>query len=239
MKKDFLFLPLALPFFILLLLLPFLLLAIVALLNVAAGVAVSKILGFSLVESLLLYLAILFGSVVNIPLYEFKSTADTEPKYVTYMGAKYQFPVWHGHKTLVAINLGGCIIPALISIYFLQYLPFIPLLLTIFIVSLVVYATSQPVRSVGISVPVLIPPVIAVATSFIALYTCNDALANLARMSFVSGVFGTIIGADLLHIRDIHKMGANMISIGGAGSFDGIFLTGVIATLIAAIVTGI
>ena len=78
-------------------------------------------------------------------------------------------------------------------------------------------------------------PLLAVGISFIALYLGHISVHELARLAFASGVFGTIIGADLLHLKTIRRLGAEMVSIGGAGTFDGILLTGVIATIFAAI----
>ena len=42
-----------------------------------------------------------------------------------------------------------------------------------------------------------------------------------------------MIGADLLNIDKIQGMGAPVTSIGGAGTFDGISLTGILAVLFA------
>jgi len=43
---------------------------------------------------------------------------------------------------------------------------------------------------------------------------------------------GTLLGADLLHLREIRKY-PGIISIGGAGVFDGIFLTGIVAVFLS------
>ena len=51
-------------------------------------------------------------------------------------------------------------------------------------------------------------------------------------LAYISGVMGVLIGADLMRLRDVLKMGAPMASIGGAGTFDGIFITGLIAVLL-------
>jgi len=48
-------------------------------------------------------------------------------------------------------------------------------------------------------------------------------------VAFVAGVTGPLVGADLLHLRDIERMATGMVSIGGAGTFDGILLTGILA----------
>ncbi len=54
-----------------------------------------------------------------------------------------------------------------------------------------------------------------------------------APVAFVAGVFGPLVGADLLHFREVMKMAAPMTSIGGAGTFDGIVLSGLVAAFLA------
>jgi uncharacterized membrane protein len=44
-----------------------------------------------------------------------------------------------------------------------------------------------------------------------------------------------LIGADLFNLRKIGNLGAPVASIGGAGTFDGIFLNGILAVLLAAL----
>lgn len=39
--------------------------------------------------------------------------------------------------------------------------------------------------------------------------------------------------ADLLNLGRVAEMGAPIVSIGGAGTFDGVFLTGILASLLA------
>ena len=56
---------------------------------------------------------------------------------------------------------------------------------------------------------------------------------NPAPMAYISGVLGALIEADLLNWSNFKKLGAHVISIGGAGVFDGILLTGIVAALIA------
>jgi len=47
------------------------------------------------------------------------------------------------------------------------------------------------------------------------------------------GVLGPLIGADLLHLRNIEALETGIASIGGAGTFDGIFLSSIIAAYLA------
>jgi len=50
--------------------------------------------------------------------------------------------------------------------------------------------------------------------------------------AYTSGVFGTLFGADILNLHKISTIGARIASIGGAGTFDGIFLSGIISVLL-------
>jgi uncharacterized membrane protein len=56
-------------------------------------------------------------------------------------------------------------------------------------------------------------------------------------LAYISGTFGTLIGADLLNLGKIQGLGAPIASIGGAGTFDGIFTTGILAVLLAGLMT--
>jgi uncharacterized membrane protein len=73
----------------------------------------------------------------------------------------------------------------------------------------------------------LIPAVVA-ATSALIL-----APEQAPRIAFVAGVLGPLVGADLMHLRDAAKLGSGVISMGGAGTFDGIVLSGVVAAYLA------
>ena len=57
-----------------------------------------------------------------------------------------------------------------------------------------------------------------------------------APIAYIGGSLGVLIGADLLNLGRLRSLGAPVASIGGAGTFDGIFLTGVIAVLLASLV---
>jgi uncharacterized membrane protein len=88
---------------------------------------------------------------------------------------------------------------------------------------------ARPVRGVGVVTPVFISPLVA-AVSAILLSPAHPVI-----VAYVAGTLGTLIGADLLNLGKIPALGAPVASIGGAGTFDGVFLTGIIAALIAAL----
>jgi uncharacterized membrane protein len=125
--------------------------------------------------------------------------------------------------------LGGCIIPVGLCVYFLsqQLLNPIHILIALSIISTVSYKLSRPVAGVGIGMPILIAPLTAAGLALIL-----DP-SHAAHLAYISGVLGVLIGADILHLKNINKLGAPIAAIGGAGSFDGIFMTGIIAALLA------
>jgi uncharacterized membrane protein len=69
-------------------------------------------------------------------------------------------------------------------------------------------------------------------SSIIVVYTTGIQHDLIFAVAYISGTLGTLIGADLLNMRAITKLGAPVVSIGGAGTFDGVFLAGVIAVLL-------
>jgi uncharacterized membrane protein len=71
--------------------------------------------------------------------------------------------------------------------------------------------------------PGLIPPLVAAASALLL------APAYATPVAFVAGTTGPLVGADLLHIRQMDQMDAGMLSIGGAGTLDGILLSGIVA----------
>jgi uncharacterized membrane protein len=88
---------------------------------------------------------------------------------------------------------------------------------------------ATPVRGLGIAEPVFVP---ALTTAIVAVILSRRYAAPLA---YIGGSLGTLIGADLLNLGEIQGLGAPVASIGGAGTFDGIFLIGILAVLIASL----
>lgn len=181
----------------------------------------------------LVLLLSLFGSYINIPLYKLPPEQMVSNGFVDFFGIRYAIPVMSELPgTIIAINLGGAIIPLILSIYLVTKKNlFKPAILGVAIVTVIVHLMAYPVRGVGIAVPIFIPPIIATITALIISRKCAPALA------YISGSMGTLIGADILNLGKIRGLGAPIASIGGAGTFDGIFLTGILAVLLASIFT--
>jgi uncharacterized membrane protein len=186
-------------------------------------------LGLSRNSAFLLLLTTLFGSLVNLPLFTVSaawSPAELPPPVQRIF--RFDRPVFGG-RTLVAVNVGGCVTPVAFSIFLLGHapVPTFDVLLAVGLVAVVAHGFSRPLPGVGIGIPLFIAPLTA---ALVAVLLNPEQRAVLA---YVGGTLGVLIGADLLRIGDIRRLGVPVASIGGAGTFDGIFITGIIAVLLA------
>ncbi|MGC8718735.1 MAG: DUF1614 domain-containing protein [Thermodesulforhabdaceae bacterium] len=178
---------------------------------------------------LLLFLSML-GSAINIPITRIKSDYEHPfTEVVSFFGIRYRLPPFKIQKqTVVAVNVGGAVIPVLLSLYlWSQTAAFNSILLATAIVTFVVYKLARPVPGIGIAIPMFIPPIVAAACALLF------AREMAPRVAYISGTIGTLLGADIFNLPKIKNLNAPVVSIGGAGTFDGIFLTGIIAVLLA------
>jgi uncharacterized membrane protein len=173
-------------------------------------------------------LATLLGSYVNIPLWRRGGRQSSRLREVRAFGVRWVVPVIESANTIVAINLGGAIIPVLLALRITLVTQSVGnIALATACVAAVTYVLARPVAGVGIVVPTIVPPLAAAAA---ARLLSRDAAPAIA---YVAGTIGTLVGADLLHLRGALALEAPVLSIGGAGTFDGIFLTGILAALLA------
>lgn len=174
-----------------------------------------------------------FGSYVNIPVYQFPAHPVMSGIEVSSGGMSYVIPHvsgWGG--TVIALNVGGAVIPICLSIYLLLKNRLLGRsLIGVAILTICVYFMAQPVRGVGIAVPVLVPPIVAAVVGLLL------SRVYAAPLAYISGSLGTLIGADILNLGRISELGAPVASIGGAGTFDGVFLTGIISVLLVSLVS--
>lgn len=203
---------------------------IVVLLLSLGDIAFERI-GFNSIEYLLILWGTLLGSMINVPVGEVKSS---EPRVaiqeVRVFGLYYRVPsvVYKQAITVIAVNVGGAVIPILVSVYLLvghsSLLP--AAILGTVVVAVMVHLMARKVRGVGIVTPSFLPPIVAAVVSYLLVP------GSPAVVAYVSGTLGTLIGADITNLRGIGKLGSSMASIGGAGTFDGVFLTGLVAVLL-------
>lgn len=211
-------------FLLLLLLLPFIWFALAV--NVVE-LAVSK-LGFSPNIAVLLLTLVILGSTINIPLYRVESPTMVADDFTSLWLREFRgIPLRRVQRsTVVAVNVGGGVIPVALALYQFSQGNALAILLVTAIVTVVSYYAARVVPGIGIQMSPLLAPLTA------ALSAMLIASSHAAPVAFAGGILGTLIGADLLHLKDIQSMSSGVLSIGGAGVFDGIALCGLFALLL-------
>ena len=171
----------------------------------------------------------LLGSYINIPVAYLAGHRTVTAGEISFFGMTYIVPmVQQTRSTVLAVNVGGAIIPVCLSLFLLaRHRLFLLSAVGTAFVAGVTHYLARPVPGFGIALPIFVP---AVATAIIAVALTRRRAAPLA---YISGSFGTLIGADLLNLGAVQSLGAPVASIGGAGTFDGIFVTGLLAVLYA------
>jgi len=173
------------------------------------------------------YFISLLASSINIPI--FKREIKTRPHGNWRYLDLFFGPLPQVYKEqVIAVNVGGCIIPLAVAIYLVPRVSFIPFILSFLIVTIVSYLAARPVEGIGIIMPFWLSPLVSALAA--VLLSPPD---QTAAVAFIAGVMGTILGADILHLKDFVKDMPGVMSIGGAGVFDGIYLTGIIAAFLA------
>lgn len=192
--------------------------------------------------ALLVVLGIFLGSLVNISVYHI----EREEEQIIDLGAAVG--LWDfgprfrrvRRGTTIAVNVGGCVIPTTVAIWEVLHVarapqgtwPLVALVGVVAANVAVCWRVARPVQGVGIAMPGFVAAITAVLGTWLLLWPADYSELR-APVAFVAGVAGPLIGADLLHLKDITKVSAGMLSIGGAGTFDGIVLSGVLAALLA------
>ncbi len=213
-------------------------LALVAGLAILAAIGllahVSSALGLHPLTVTFILFASLVGSAINVPLARLPGETVVTREVVEIMGVPFLAPAavdWPG--TVLAINIGGAVIPILLSLYLLvRYELWTLGVIAVGIVAFFVHQMATPAPGIGIAVPSFAPPLLA---AFVGLALSRRFAAPLA---YIGGSLGVLVGADLLNLGLLRSLGAPVASIGGAGTFDGVFLTGVIALVLATLVSG-
>lgn len=170
------------------------------------------------------------GSIINLPVYEVAAEAPPrEDSFQRRIQRLLGLPrTEFKGRTIIALNVGGAVTPVGFAVYLLHYngLDLLQVASIVAIVAGIAYLTSMPIPNVGIAMPFLLAPLAAA----LAALLINRELA--APLAYIGGTLGVLIGADLLQLGAIPKLGAPVASIGGAGPFDGIFLSGIFAVLL-------
>jgi uncharacterized membrane protein len=180
--------------------------------------------GFSSLEAIIIvFLSFLLGSGIidgfvgisfsNIPLFS----------YHTY---------W-----IVGINVGGAVIPIILSVYLTMKNGLKPytVFLGIGIVTVVTFFVTYPDPEKGIvsTFPFWILPIIF--ASFISIILAWKEKSKAAPLAYTIGTLGVLIGADGFHLMSLLQNEVQTTRnavIGGASVFDMVFITGILAVFL-------
>jgi uncharacterized membrane protein len=176
--------------------------------------------------------ASLLGRFINIPIKKIPQQTMVADRQISSFGIRYVLPLWKQSETVLAVNLGGAVVPVILSgVLVIQTGLWFKAGLATALMAVVTQRLAKPVRGLGIALPPFLPPILA---TLIAIFLAYDYAPALA---YTCGTLGTLIGADILNLKKISHLGAPVAAIGGAGTFDGIFLNGILAVLLSAIIT--
>ncbi|VVB88081.1 Uncharacterised protein [uncultured archaeon] len=192
------------------------------------GMAFRK-LGFPPEYSIYFLFFSLLGGYVNIPVKKVISRVPViSGQKIDYLFFSYtSSPKEIKDNTIIAINLGGAVIPVIMSVFLSIKVSLVDALIGILVMTILIHKMARPKKGSGIAIHALLPPILATAMALII------SPQNAPVIAYVSGTLGCLIGIDILNLKRIPEMGVPVVSIGGAGTFDAIFLTGIISVLLA------
>jgi uncharacterized membrane protein len=206
------------------------LLFLIAMLEVGIVESAYQKLGMSHRAVTLLLLLSIFGSYINIPVATITRFSPPPPvhHHHIYNLSYIREPLPSAHDTIIAVNLGGAVIPVLLSTYLLLRVGGVtPAFIATVVVALLVHHFARVIPGAGIAVPTFIP---GFAAAILAILLTRERRPVVA---YVAGTIGCLVGADVLNLAMVARLNAPIASIGGAGTFDGVFVSGVIAVLLA------
>lgn len=184
-----------------------------------------------------LVMAIIVGGFINIPIrrivHDDDDTVAVHPFAIFGLSGLMPRLQRVQRETVIAVNVGGCVIPVALAAYELTQVAargggaLVSLILATAANCTLCYYVARPVPGIGITMPGLVSPLAAAVLALVV------APHQAPPVAFIVGVLGPLIGADLLHLRDFGTRAAGVVSIGGAGTFDGIVLSGILAAYLA------
>lgn len=131
----------------------------------------------------------------------------------------------------LAVNLGGAIIPTVLSVHLLhsKKIPAVVWAPGILGVSLITFLITRVQPSAGIvaEFPFLFLPALSGAAISLILYSRHSAKAP--AFAYASTTLGSLIGADVFHMPELFQAQSFVGSIGGAGVFDLVYIGGLVS----------
>ncbi len=204
-------------------------------------------LGLTPAQGVLMFIAILIGRTVNLPVFTSERLVMVQrPASVRFsmdeMGRPMQIQEDSANelvKQVFAVNVGGCILPLLLSLTFLVSLHLDGkvdglygwLGFALVMVAGGCYAIAKADPFTGLRVPLFMP---ALMTFLSVFFFVPEPFRPVA--AYVAGTMGTLIGGNLIPLltpRIRNAVGTPQVAIGGAGTFGGVFVAGILAVLLA------
>ena len=204
-------------------------------------------LGLTPVQGVLVLVAIVLGRSVNLPVFTSERLVMVpRPRRVAFgldsTGRPVPLeeePVNELTKQVFAVNVGGCILPILLSAALLFSIRgggqtenlFAWVGFAMAMVAAGCYAMTKADPYTGLRVPMFMP---ALMTFLSVFFFVPEPIRPVA--AYVAGTLGTLLGgnvAPLLTPRIRNGVGTPLVSIGGAGTFGGVFVAGILAVLLA------
>ena len=180
---------------------------------------------------------IFIGGLIDIPLHRKHLPQPHVAEWITFYHrwGEEPFPIGLLRGNTIAINFGGAIVPLLVALWIVRQISDKPgvlfsLSIASFVSVVACHRLGRIITNVGIVLPGWIAPFIGIAGAWLLLPAGSPHHASFA---FVTAVVGPFIGADLMNLKDTHRLGSGTMSIGGAGPLDGIVLSGVLAATLA------
>ncbi|MDY6958269.1 MAG: DUF1614 domain-containing protein [Halobacteriota archaeon] len=177
--------------------------------------------------------AMLCLSVVEIPVYKFKTKKpDYSPEEQKLLEEIYAVPVAEelregtaAYMSSVTLNVGGSILPIILSFYLLAVGPMIEILVILLIMVVITYVFSTIRDGIG----VVVPSYIGLLVVPLAFVLVEDA----APVIFITGVCGILLGIITKLLSMEEENGSAYFNIGGSGNFNAIFITIILSVLLS------
>jgi uncharacterized membrane protein len=162
---------------------------------------------------------------------------------VTLLLGWFTIPLFPYNGWWIGISIGGALVPLWICGRLLKSrrasLP--ESAIGIIIVAYITYFITRAEEGVGIvaDVPLAFAPALAAGLYSMSTFWMN--MDKAAPLAYVSGVVGTLVGADVFRLEEMLAFdppsdGVSILSIGGANIFDMVYMTGIVAVIVALIV---
>jgi uncharacterized membrane protein len=188
--------------------------------------------------ALIFFLATLAGGAIDIPIRRIPSERIVRADPLAILGLAGALPhlTEMRRHTVIAVNVGGAVIPGTMAAWQVLRLARVEegalgtmaaLAISAGINVWVSWKLARPIPMVGVAVPGLVPGLLAAAS---AIFLAVDHAPGVA---YVAGVAGPLVGGNILHLRDARRAPIGVLSIGGAGAFDAIVFSSVLAAFLA------